>query len=427
MIGAKDLKYYIISDITQKYDEINKKIIKFTKLYFNTMKNHSYQISQIENKLNEYNIKGEVKIKQLLENQQSIIKDLIKIINNILAKIRSDETTNKNEDFMPLKQKNIIMNNNLHIFALPNYNINKINYTKNSIKEHKDGIVRIRVNNSVDEKKNHKIILNQKKIITLNITEQKNGNENKDNNNSLKQKNKQKKYFEKYINKERNKDPKILKNKIFKSKSNSEISYKPKQLNKNLYLKTNNINNTTNITNNNYYNNYTIDEERNDNIEGISFINDRQSSVSCDINDNHDILQRKKRIKYREKRGKNLLTDNNGKNLFRVKSAKEIPIKNEFYLNYNSCFPFYFYNITSSSVDKNSEYSFNKRSNSSLSLFSGNLNNIIKENKKAIKKFENEIYSIPYINNGKRIIPSRYTKEVLNNSYKILNKYNKKC
>lgn len=84
MIGPNDLKYYVISDSSQKYDEINQIIIKFTKLYFFTMKNHSYQISQIENKINEYNVNGEVKIKQLLENQQNIIKELIKIINNFL-------------------------------------------------------------------------------------------------------------------------------------------------------------------------------------------------------------------------------------------------------------------------------------------------------------------------------------------------------
>ena len=428
MKGVNDLKYYFISDITQKYDEINKKIIKFTKLYFFTMKNHSYQITQIENKLNEYNIKGEVKIKELLENQQGIIKELIKIINNILAKIRNDETSNKIEDFIPLKQKNIIMNNNLHIFALPNYNIGKINYTKNNIKENKGRIVKIRVNKSVDDKINNKKVLNQKKIIKIDITEQKHGKEYKNNinNNLPKQKNK-KNFFEKYINKEKPKESKVLKHKILKSKSSSEISYKPKPQNKNLILKTNNINNTTSITNNNYYNNnYTIDEERNDNIEGISFINDRQNSCSCDINDNQEILKRKKKIKYRERRKKVLLTDNNGKNLLRMRSAKEIPIKKEFYLNYHSYFPYYFYNITNSSVDKNSEFSFNKRSNSSLSFFSGNLNNIIKENNRAIKSFENEIYSIPYINNGKRIIPTRFTKEVLNNSYKILNKYEQK-
>ena len=41
MLGINDLKYYVITDMTPKYDEINRKIIKFTKLYFNKMKNLS--------------------------------------------------------------------------------------------------------------------------------------------------------------------------------------------------------------------------------------------------------------------------------------------------------------------------------------------------------------------------------------------------
>ena len=41
MIGEKDLKYFIISN-TQKYNDVNNKIIKILKSYFYTMKNHSY-------------------------------------------------------------------------------------------------------------------------------------------------------------------------------------------------------------------------------------------------------------------------------------------------------------------------------------------------------------------------------------------------
>ena len=79
-----ELKNYIILDNTNKYNEINQKIIKESKIYFKIMKNHSFQITQIENKLNEYNIKNNVSIKLLLQNQQNIIKDLIIIINNLL-------------------------------------------------------------------------------------------------------------------------------------------------------------------------------------------------------------------------------------------------------------------------------------------------------------------------------------------------------
>ena len=440
MIGIKDLKYYIISDISQKYDEINKKIIKFTKLYFYTMKNHSIQLAQIENKLNEYSIKGEVKLKQLLENQQSIIKELIKIINNILIKIKNDETIHKNEDYIPLKQKNIIMNNNLHIFDLPNYNISKINYTKNNIKEKRNisnNIIknitnetfRVHMNKSVEDKTNHNKLSNKKKIITLNITAQKNGNEyNETNNNSNQKKNK--KIFDKFLNKEKQKETNILKQKMAKSNSTREISYNPKIYNKNLYLKTNNINNISNIstTNNNNYmnnNNYTIDEERNDNIEGISFFNERLNSLnSNNLNENYGILphiltKRKKKIKYRVKERKTLLTDKeiNKNNLFQVKSAKEIP------LNYSS-FPIYFF-TNSSSIDKNSEFSFNNRSNSALCFYNGNSNHIIRDNR-GFKNIQSEIFSVPYINNGKRITPTRFTREVLQNSYKKLNKYEHK-
>ena len=66
MLNNNDLKNYIIFDNTKKYDEINEKVMKLTKTYFKTMKNHSFQISQIENKLNEYNIKNKIQIKKLL-------------------------------------------------------------------------------------------------------------------------------------------------------------------------------------------------------------------------------------------------------------------------------------------------------------------------------------------------------------------------
>ena len=51
-----------------------------------------------------------------------------------------------------------------------------------------------------------------------------------------------------------------------------------------------------------------------------------------------------------------------------------------------------------------------------------NINNLIKGNNSS-KKFWKQIFPIPFINNGIQIIPTRYTKEVLNSSYKILNKY----
>ena len=447
-----DSKYYVISDISKEYDEINKKIVTFTKLYFYTMKNHSYQLAQIENNLNQYNIKGEVKIKQLLENQQNIIKELIKIINNILQENRNNRIINKNEEkikinYFPLKQKNIIMNNNLHIFAPFNYPITKSIYQKNNFKEkilntnndnfkhiNAKEVLRSKAIKSVDDRMNSKKIINQKKIISLNVLAPKNINKYKEalsfvNKKSSKQ-NIKKNVFKKFVNKDEKSEQNIMKHKLFKSMSTSEIFNKSKIMNKNnLYLKTNNISNNNPYINNNY----TIDEEKNGNIDCISLINERQNSISSsNMNENygnlpHILTKRKKRIKYRvSRRGKILLTDkdNYPKNMVRVKSAKDIPIKTEFYQSYNSYFPNF--TLTNSFADKNTDFSYHKRCNSALSFLTGNLNNLIRENNRAVRKIENEIYNMPYINNGKRIIPTRFTKEVLNSSYKILNKYKHK-
>ena len=486
MIGPNDLKYYVISDSSQKYDEINQRIIKFTKLYFFTMKNHSYQISQIENKINEYNVNGEVKIKQLLENQQNIIKELIKLINNFLLEKRNNEVVKKledqmkmdkfekmekiekidiNENNLPLKIKNIITHNNVHSFVPSHYSLVKSGYNKNSfnVKE------RISINNSIENTKNpsanesirsnynkstddrisNKKILNQKKIIPLNVIAPKSGVEFNGalsflNIKSSKQKGK-KKIFRKFLNKDMNhtgnNTTKPAKKKIFKSMSTSEVtsSNKPNLINKsNLYLKINNINNKSNNHYNPHYynmnNNYTIDEEKNDDIEKVpsikQTINERQISISSNnANDNygnlpHIFTKRKKRIKYRScSGGRVLCTEREIKrSMVRVKSAKEIPLKTDFFLHTNSSFPPY--TLTNYSTDK-VDIPFNRRCNSTLNFFTGQYNFRIGENK-SLKKFENEIFSAPYINNGKRIIPTKVTKGVLNSSYKILNKYEQK-
>ena len=134
------------------------------------------------------------------------------------------------------------------------------------------------------------------------------------------------------------------------------------------------------------------------------------------------LTKRKKRIKYRVARnGRIVLTDNN-LNMVRVKSAKEIPLKKELCLKFNTSFPNF--TITTSSIDKIRNFSSNKRSNSALCLYNGKLN-LIKDKKTIIKNVNNKVYSVPYINNGKRIIPTRFTKEVYNSSYKIINKYEK--
>ena len=139
MISKNALKNYIIFDNNNKYDEINGRIIKVTNLYFKVMKNYSFQLTQIENKLNEYNIKNDIKIKQLLQSQQSIIKDLINIINKILSYKVQTETILTGNDIQI--EKNSILRDN-YMDAINNLKIdfplkktNNKNYEINTEKE----------------------------------------------------------------------------------------------------------------------------------------------------------------------------------------------------------------------------------------------------------------------------------------------------
>ena len=70
MLNLNDLNSYVIYDDTKKYDKINQIIIEEAKNYYKTMKNHSYQITQIENKLNEYNIKSHIITKATKYNKR---------------------------------------------------------------------------------------------------------------------------------------------------------------------------------------------------------------------------------------------------------------------------------------------------------------------------------------------------------------------
>ena len=76
----------------------------------------------------------------------------------------------KKKKYFPLKQKNIIMNNNLHIFTVFHYPnpITKANYSKNKTKENRtntsenykntttnDKLKSSNINKSVEDKTNH--------------------------------------------------------------------------------------------------------------------------------------------------------------------------------------------------------------------------------------------------------------------------------
>ena len=54
------------------------------------------------------------------------------------------------------------------------------------------------------------------------------------------------------------------------------------------------------------------------------------------------------------------------------------------------------------------------------------LNKLFRNKNNSKRQLEKQIYSMPYINNGIQINPTRMTKEVLSSSYKVLNKYKNK-
>ena len=204
---VNELKSFVISDTSQKYEEINKKIIKFSKIYFTLSKNNSSQLNKNQN------INNEINIKQLLDNQHNIIKELVKIINDILIEKINSEVVKKLEGQSfdisdePLEQKS----NTTNICSVSNYSIDKPYYKQYNIKEklcepinnkkniinnknniinnknninsiinnNKKSVKRIKnnLNKSVDENLIAKKLLNQKKIIPLNIITPRTDNE----------------------------------------------------------------------------------------------------------------------------------------------------------------------------------------------------------------------------------------------------------
>ena len=368
MKNQTELKNYIILDNTNKYNEINQKIIKESKIYFRIMKNHSFQITQIENKLNEYNIKNNVSIKLLLQNQQNIIKDLIIIINKLL----SDKVKNKIE--------------------------------KNSIKQDNNN----NSNNPLFNKsiKNIKNIFNEKSRNKTSRNNQKNNINKSVNNNVFNVKYLNKKICrKKFINKKLiKKEIELSNKKLFKSLSTFEIYNSPNLINNTLYLKNNSFTNTYRYYFKNH--NYTLDEERSRNNNSLNNFNKRHTNKIHNIGSLPNLLGKFNR---------------NKKNTYRPMKTNNS--KEEYYLINN--YTFTNFNIANSSSFRAMSTSC-KRKNNCLIFTDINVNKInnnnIKNNIKH-KKLNRKIYATPYMNNGIRIIPNRYTKEILNSSKKIVNNY----
>ena len=435
---AEELKNFVISDTTQKYQEINIKILKFAKIYFFITNNYSSLLNKIEIKINNNYNNNQINIKKILDNQHDIIKELIKILNNIIIErinsevIKKLETQSFDISDEPYEQKSMTTN----VFTQSNYSLDKSIYSQTNKKEkiykpsnnnyniinynNNNKKLKNNVNRSVDNNLISKKLFNQKNIIPLNIIKPRTNNEF---NGALS-------FLNINIKKEfnNNKNNKNNQNKQYKNiKENSNKQILKASSNYNNNLRTNNINNTSYYMNNNY----TIDEENNYNN---SRVNERQTSISSknyfeeEYGNMPDLLDsRRKRIKYRA--GESYSGEKNKHSYFasnRIgnKTFNNINMKTESFLNTNSSLP----NFTlTTSTERLGDFSHKKRSNTYFNFFKPNFSNILnKDNKYVIKSQKTKLYSIPYINNGITIKPTKFTKEIYNNSYKKIDKYHKK-
>ena len=420
MLNDKELKNYLIIDNEKKYNEINKKIMQVTKTYFKTIKNHSFEITQIENKLNEYNLKSSIKIKQLLQNQQILIKELISFINKIITHKTSPEINlleivdkkdicSINEDNKKFQTKSIKnlknlfprnITSNSHDITSKTQKINIKKYFKSTDKNCQ--IKNIYTNNRWKNK--NKISNKNQMIALLNNISLKSIKDLKNNSDFIKHPNKSEK---KLLNKQQiKKEIELSNKKLFKSKSELEIPNNARIMNHSYKIKTKSLSNINPCYSNG---NYTIDEEKNNNY--LNYDYERQSSgYNRTYNDGSlpnllSMPKKQKKIKYRP--------------------SKSIPRMEDFYLINN--YTFTNFNFTNNSSHKSIDNIYNRNEHPLIFLNTNitnihNINNLIKGNNSS-KKFWKQIFPIPFINNGIQIIPTRYTKEVLNSSYKILNKY----
>lgn len=404
---SNELKNLVILDTTQKYDKINKKILKSSKIYFNIVNNSSLETISSE-KNNNYSFLGDIKIKELLENQHNLIKELVNIINTILIENINNEVIKRYEDessdSLEEKQKNIITNKNLNMLSKSNNeNKSKSNKNKSENKKERKNIAKNNKNNNIKKNENNNLIskklVRQKDIIPLNVIFPKTNNEY---NGALS---------------------------FFKINSNQKIEFNPnKSMNKIFYYETSNNpkkkdNNFPtlghiNVNNNSYYkNNYTIDEERND-----TAINERQTSITSNHILDDDIGLSPEKLNSKKQKKNNNVNKNffeNERNYTNNISYKKSPMKGIYYVR--SVPNIFLKNLSG----KKEGFSNEKRNNTSFNFLKKK--NILSSNKNSyvINKIrKNVLFSVPYINNGKINSPSRQTKKLLSSSYKKINRYN---
>ena len=368
-----ELKNFIISDPSEKYEKLNEKLIKNAKIYFNLIKYNSFPLSKIEKSLNYNRPKNaQINIGSILLNQNNLIKELVQLINNILLDIRNSEFIRKFEehhqtDFINQNPKNDVSkkstSNDTSCNPTPKNIIPKTTIYKKNI-----------IPLNVIAPKNNIEFNGTVSFLNFNMLNSKNKNTNTNNQN-----------HEITIPKNN------AKKKLYKSSSSSNIisistndnNFNPPDYH---YLNTN--------TNNSNFEtpNYTIDDEKSKNKKQIPSFNDIYDTFGA-LPLPEMFNKRKQKIKYRVQSEPNLIK----------KKIKNFD-KNDYRILTNSSFP------TLLTVSDSAERYARKKCYSS-GCFHAN------------PKIDNK-----YINKKKfkGAIPTRLTKEMLNSGYKIIYNYQKK-
>lgn len=396
----------------EEYKKINDKISTSFKDYFYLMKKCSYEINYIEEIINSCFVNKKFKIKNFIENQQLLIKDLVNIINTFSQiQIYSNREYSKTKKSM----KEVIRNNNTNV----NYQQKK---SKTNDKQKKLDMNLI-LNNKIPKNKNNTTNSNKKeRIIKLNLDQTNNVNGDLS-----------------FLNIKIPRKKNIKINQSVKASGeieNNKVDHNFKNDCSKSSIKSSVTTNIVSTKNKSYINNSSSFISNNDiNNVNNNYIKKNSNRTITSYNNKINLKKKKNSFKFCERNitynSKSFSTTTNDKNRNRSSnknnSHNKIKIK---YLNINNIIKNndskYYTNINDNSSKRKRKYIQSSVSNDSVS---DDIPLIQEKNKSKSQVFKDK----KKINNKKyeivrhfQITPNRLTKEMLNVSYSIINKYEQK-
>jgi hypothetical protein len=396
----------------EEYKKINDKISTSFKDYFYLMKRCSYEINYIEEIINSCFVNKKFKIKNFIENQQLLIKDLVNIINTFSQiQIYSNREYSKTKKSM----KELIRNNNT--------NVNYLQKKSKTNDKQKNLDMSLILNNKIPKNKINTTNSNKKeRIIKLNLEQTNNVNGDLS-----------------FLNIKIPRKKNIKINQSVKASGeidNNKVDHNFKNDCSKSSIKSSVTTNIVSTKNKSYINNSSSFISNNDiNNVNNNYIKKNSNRTITSYNNKINLKKKKNSFKFCERNitynSKSFSTTTNDKNRStrsnKNNSHNKIKIK---YLNINSIIKNndskYYTNINDNSSKR-------KRKSIQSSVLSDSVSDdipLIQEKNKSksqvfkdIKKINNKKYEIV---RHFQITPNRLTKEMLNVSYSIINKYEQK-